>query len=192
MKRKILIVMAGLLLLSVQAYGQEVYKWVDEKGMSHFTDDLSQVPEKYREQAAKKTSKEESASTPSAGSLPGVGSGQNVEQPIEQKDALGRGEEWWRAKVKEWNNKLKNAQKDLADAQETLKQKEKELEDTTYSHYNNRHGMGAIRKLNAEIEGLNSKIPELESRVNEAKNMLENVLPQEAKDSRANPNWLNP
>jgi clan AA aspartic protease (TIGR02281 family) len=32
------------------AYG-EMYKWVDEKGTVHFTDDLSTIPEKYREDA---------------------------------------------------------------------------------------------------------------------------------------------
>ena len=27
----------------------EMYKWVDEKGTVHFTDDISSIPEKYRE-----------------------------------------------------------------------------------------------------------------------------------------------
>ena len=31
-------------------YG-EMYKWVDEKGTVHFTDDLSKIPEKYRPDA---------------------------------------------------------------------------------------------------------------------------------------------
>jgi len=31
-------------------YG-ETYKWVDEKGTVHFTDDLSNIPEKYRQEA---------------------------------------------------------------------------------------------------------------------------------------------
>lgn len=31
-------------------YG-EMYKWVDEKGTLHFTDDLSNIPEKYRPDA---------------------------------------------------------------------------------------------------------------------------------------------
>ena len=31
-------------------YG-EMYKWVDEKGTVHFTDDLSKIPEKYRQDA---------------------------------------------------------------------------------------------------------------------------------------------
>ena len=29
----------------------EVYRWVDDKGVVHFTDDIIQVPEKYRPKA---------------------------------------------------------------------------------------------------------------------------------------------
>ena len=37
----------------------EMYKWVDEKGTVHFTDDLSSIPEKYRQDAeTRKPSKE--------------------------------------------------------------------------------------------------------------------------------------
>lgn len=43
-----LIVVWGLLVSS--SYGQ-MYKWVDEKGTVHFTDDLSTIPEKNREGA---------------------------------------------------------------------------------------------------------------------------------------------
>lgn len=35
------------LFISSMAHG-DVYKWVDEKGTLHFTDDLSKIPEKYR------------------------------------------------------------------------------------------------------------------------------------------------
>ena len=32
-----------------QAGGQEIYRWIDEKGTTHFADDLTLVPEKYRD-----------------------------------------------------------------------------------------------------------------------------------------------
>jgi uncharacterized membrane protein required for colicin V production len=54
MKRRSLIVIAALLLFSSAAFGQEVYRWVDEQGTVHFTDDLGQVPEKYRDKIQKK------------------------------------------------------------------------------------------------------------------------------------------
>ena len=46
------------------SYG-ETYKWVDDKGAVHFTDDLSTIPEKYREEVeTRKSPKETSTSQP--------------------------------------------------------------------------------------------------------------------------------
>ncbi len=39
-----------LAILVASSYG-ETYRWVDEKGTVHFTDDLSTIPEKYRSNA---------------------------------------------------------------------------------------------------------------------------------------------
>jgi clan AA aspartic protease (TIGR02281 family) len=44
----LLIMVLGVWLAT--SYG-EMYKWMDEKGTVHFTDDLSSIPEKYREDA---------------------------------------------------------------------------------------------------------------------------------------------
>lgn len=50
-----------LVVLGSHVYA-EMYKWVDEKGTVHFTDDLSKIPEKYRYDAEpRKTPKEVSA-----------------------------------------------------------------------------------------------------------------------------------
>ena len=54
--------MAALILLLVvcPSRAKEVYKWVDEKGTVHFSEDESSVPEEYREQLEKKSVEEES------------------------------------------------------------------------------------------------------------------------------------
>ena len=42
----------NLLLLAVPALcSAEIYKWVDEKGQTGYSDDLGKVPEKYRDNA---------------------------------------------------------------------------------------------------------------------------------------------
>jgi clan AA aspartic protease (TIGR02281 family) len=74
-----------------------MYKWVDEKGTVHFTDDLSNIPEKYREDAeTRKPSKEirppemedkSLSSPPSEAPKPSVSEGAEV-------DLLRRGEIW--------------------------------------------------------------------------------------------------
>jgi clan AA aspartic protease (TIGR02281 family) len=56
--RVIILVIIILAVFGSSSYG-EMYKWVDEKGTVHFTDDLSNIPEKYRENAeTRKPSKE--------------------------------------------------------------------------------------------------------------------------------------
>ena len=55
-------VIAVLILLFVgcPSHAKDVYKWVDEKGTVHFSEDESSVPEKYRDQLEKKSMPEES------------------------------------------------------------------------------------------------------------------------------------
>ncbi len=62
--RLILLCIALLAILILPGYA-EMYKWIDDKGTVHFTDDPSTIPEKYREDAeTRKPSKEISTSQP--------------------------------------------------------------------------------------------------------------------------------
>jgi len=46
--------MSVLLLYSQLPQAQEIYKWVDEKGTVHYSEDPNAVPEKYKNKAEKK------------------------------------------------------------------------------------------------------------------------------------------
>src|SRR3972149_11963463 len=103
MRRMILFISIGLIFSSFLAFGQEVYKWVDEKGTAHFTDDLGLVPEKYRDQILTEKRPKEPTSPPSPSpslSPPPFEPPKRTEAGKEagptpvQKDILGRGEEW--------------------------------------------------------------------------------------------------
>ena len=62
--RLILLLIITLAMFVPSSYG-EMYKWVDEKGTVHFTDDPSSIPEKYRQDAETRTPpKETSTSQP--------------------------------------------------------------------------------------------------------------------------------
>ena len=52
-----------LILFTSPGYG-EMYKWVDEKGTLHFTDDLSKIPEKYRPDAEMRKTPDKKISAP--------------------------------------------------------------------------------------------------------------------------------
>jgi Domain of unknown function (DUF4124) len=184
MKRIGLIIAAGLLFYSALTFGQEVYRWVDEKGTTHFTDDLDLVPEKYRDQVQKDPLPKESTPRHPVESQKGVEPEKKAESPPVQQDALGRGEEWWRAKVKEWNEKFMSAQRNYENTYGEWKAKEKELEASKFKPDSLK------RKLKAEIKALEEKTKDGEKQMEEAKNMLEKVLPREAEDYRANPEWL--
>jgi clan AA aspartic protease (TIGR02281 family) len=63
MKKILLIPM--ILLMGISLGHGEMYKWVDEKGTVHFTDDLSNIPERYLPDAEKRKAPKDS-------DLPGV------------------------------------------------------------------------------------------------------------------------
>ena len=84
----------------------------------------------------------------------------------------------------EWNDKLINAQKNYDTTHAAWKAKEKELADSVFkADY-------IKRNLKLEIKDLEEKTKEWESKRNEAKNMLEKVIPKEAEDYKANPEWI--
>ncbi len=171
-----------IIVSSGMATGQEIYRWVDEKGVVHFTDDLTKVPERYQDQVkTKKLTKE----PPSPSPIPAeVAVPRESESLPVTKDLLGRGEEWWQAKVREWNDKLKEAQKNYETAYSAWKAKERELEESKFKPDSLK------RRIRAEIKILEEKTMGWERQVEEAKTMLEKVLPKQAEDYKANPNWL--
>src|SRR5512137_2551716 len=48
------ILFLGLFLMTPCLSSEEIYRWTDEKGTTHFTDDASTIPEKYRREAEEK------------------------------------------------------------------------------------------------------------------------------------------
>ena len=188
MKKIGLVISIGFILFSFSAFGQGVYKWVDEKGMAHFTDDLSLVPEKYRDQV-RETKPQGKPAPPSAEFPESVGKEKETESApeavSEQKDLSGRGEEWWRATVSEWNKKLKTARENYEDAYNKWKAKEEELQASQFKPDS------VKRKLKAEAKALEEDLKDWDKQVEEARNMLDNVLPRQAIDDHANPEWLN-
>ena len=55
------------------SFSGEIYRWTDEKGVVHFTDDVSKVPARYRSQVDKREVTEEIPKKPRSRSTPGPG-----------------------------------------------------------------------------------------------------------------------
>jgi hypothetical protein len=62
MKKISLVLVLTVVFLGSIAYA-EIFKWVDDKGAVHFSDDYETIPEKYRQQLEKKSESEASSST---------------------------------------------------------------------------------------------------------------------------------
>ena len=79
--RPILLVILLCLTFMRPAYG-ELYRWIDEKGTVHFTDDPSKIPEKFRSNAESRWSPKESPTPEDRGKvMPGAAFSLPVKPP---------------------------------------------------------------------------------------------------------------
>jgi len=176
MKKCILIVFLGI-FLAFPVNG-EVFNWTDAKGTVHFTDDPSLIPEQYRSKAL------------ATSVTPGEETSKDLVQPPIQKvpeaskDNLGRGEEFWKARVRQ----VQQAQAKAQEEWEGLRAKYNEL---TEKHNASKNNVARITIRN-ERDQVKAQMDECKTRIDEAKKMLEKTIPEEAALFKANPQWLKP
>jgi hypothetical protein len=172
---RILIIFSLILFFSEISFA-EVYKWVDENGVVYFTDDITQVPEKYRPSARKVGPLEETGET--------KGNGESTPKKKEDayKDRLGRGEDYWKGLMEDWKKKLK----ELHENSESLRNKYNELTQK-YNDSKSTVERGTIRK---ERDLVKNEMDQNKVKIEEAKNMIEKKIPEEAELYKAKPEWL--
>ena len=164
-----------IFLISQVSFAQ-VYKWVDEKGVTHFTDDITQVPEKYRPKADTMELREEKEDTKGEEEF----APKKKEEPY--KDRLGRGEDYWKAQVGEWRKKLR----ELQDKLEVLRAKYSGLTES----YNDSRSMSERANLRRERDQVKNEIDQCNTQIEEARGMLEKKIPEDAELYKAKPEWI--
>ncbi len=176
MKRILIIILFFLFIFIYEISFAEIFKWVDEKGVLHYTDDALQVPEKYRPKAKKielpegvEEKKDEGESTPK-------------EKEEIDKDRLGRGEDYWKGRVEEWRKKLNDYQERL----ETLKTQYNELT----IKINDSKSTAERGTLPGERDQIKMEIDQYKIKIQEANNMIDKKIPEEAELYRAKSEWL--
>jgi chromosome segregation ATPase len=173
--KPILPIVLSTFLFSQISFAQ-VYKWVDEKGVTHFTDDMTQLPEKHRTKA-------EGVQLPQENEDPKV-----EEEPTPKKkehsykDRLGRGEDYWRGRVDEWRKKLR----ELQDRFEVLRTKYNELTE----RHNDSRSIAARTDLRKERDQVKREIDQCKAEIEEARSHLEKRIPEEAELYKAKPEWV--
>ena len=173
--KKILLI-SLLILFSVELAFAQIYKWVDEKGEVHFTDDPIQIPERYRSKADRIGLPEErtEATTETPGTL--------KKKEDAYRDQLGRGEEYWRGRVDEWRNKLRTLQERL----EGLRTKYNALVER-FNDSKSTAERGVLRKDRDQVK---SEMDQCRVEVEQARNMLEKKIPEEAEVYKAKSEWI--
>ncbi len=168
------IVLVLFLAFLVQPSSAQVYKWVDEKGASHFTDDIATVPQ--GRSYDKIGGSEEKSSAPD--------SRQNAAKPIEapHKDRLGRGEEYWKAIVQQWEKKLAL----LRDKVEALRIKYNELTEK----FNDSRSTAERGGLRRDRDVIKREMDQYKIEIAEANEMLEKKIPEEARFYGAKLEWV--
>lgn len=173
--KRISVIILFILFISEISFA-EVYKWVDEKGAVHFTDDMMQVPEKYRPKAEEIGSSEEKEETNAEGLI----TPKKKEETY--KDQLGRGEDYWKGRVEEWKKKLREQQDKL----ETLRVKYNGLTE----RFNDSKSTAERGNLRKERDQVKNEMDQSKIQIEEAKNMLEKKIPEEAELYNAKPEWV--
>jgi len=106
--KNILVILAVLVLTSTGMAG-EYFKWVDERGVVHFSNVPSSVPEEYKGKAERRVMPSEEE-TPSGSTRE---SAVAKEEPREErKDRFGRGRDFWVTRTNEARNRLIRAEND--------------------------------------------------------------------------------
>jgi predicted nucleic acid-binding Zn-ribbon protein len=173
--KQILLIILLIFLISQVSFAQ-VYKWVDEKGVTHLTDDMTQVPEKYRPRTESIETPQEREDAKVEGEIP------PAKKEDSFKDRLGRGEDYWKGRVEEWRKKLR----ELQDRLEVLRTKYNELTER-HNALRSRVPMTQIRK---ERDQVKSEIDQCNTQIEEARDMLEKKIPEEAELYKAKPEWV--
>jgi hypothetical protein len=173
--RRILFIGLSILLLTEISFA-EVYKWVDENGVVYFTDDLIQVPEKYRPKAERIGSPEEKGES----TVEGESTPKKKEEPY--RDRLGRGEDYWKGRLEEWRKKLIESQTRM----EALRTKYNEMTE----RYNDSKSTAERATLRRERDQIKNEMDQCKIGIEEARDMIEKKIPEEAEIYKAKPEWI--
>jgi len=172
--KAILLIMAILLFASTARTG-EVLKWVDERGVVHFTDNAASVPEKYRKQIDRRELPEEMGTSSEA-------TREAKEASQERGDRYGRGEDYWARRANEAKDQLDRAQKEY----ERVRLKYNDL----VAEHNATRSRAKRRQYQTRIESLQQELNRRKQDMEKARGLLQKTLPEEAERAGAPAEWV--
>ena len=179
-KTVLLIVLTIVFLMIPFLIQAEVYKWIDDKGTIHFTDDYSNIPPSYREQhkvEIRRDIQEEGAPLEPQKIILRIKGEQAKTDLYRQEEA------WWREKERPWKEQLE-------EASENNKLANKELLEESSKLILRKFGSHQQFKSNIlGLERIKEERSKHEAQIIEAEGMLEK-LSRGAKESKADLDWM--
>ncbi len=153
---------------------RHIYEWTDDKGNVHITDDSGEVPERYR-------AKTRTIEMPR---------GQEVSPSQEAGNASseeGSAGEQEAASKAAWQQRLRDGKKKLADAQKSYHELEQKRQESL-----GQWGGPASGHLEgrAEADRIAQEMEAVQKKIDEARDMVEKVIPEEARRAGIPPGWL--
>jgi hypothetical protein len=152
-----------------------LYEWMDDSGAVHISDNLGDVPEQYRRQVRKRLEQPVKQETDRQEQV----APQPEPQPEEEADQEARKEEW-QLKIRDWKERLANAEK-------RYKALEEERSTIIMTGGAMTYAPPAYRVRAAELE---EEMSQAQKDIEEARNMINVVIPDEARKAGIPPGWL--
>lgn len=153
-----------------------IYEWTDDKGVTHATDELGKVPKQYRSTARKREEPPETKETGGKG------------QPMTTAPSgNGGGEQGKAGLMGAWQERMRSARQRLSDLEQRYRDLDQKRTELLGSWGGAASGRLAEREQAAQIEG---EMKRLQKEIDDARDQVENVIPDEARKAGVPPGWL--
>jgi hypothetical protein len=152
-----------------------LYEWTDNTGNLHITDALGKVPEQYRSHMRTREVKAESP----ANQGPDM-QGRHAPSPRFDSNNEDAGKAQWQSRLREWKQRLENAE-----------QRHQSLEQERNALFR-AWGSAALAPIENRLkaEKIEQEMKGVQKEIERAKNMIEEVIPEEARKAGVPPGWL--
>lgn len=180
----------GILLLATSLWAQTagtkeederkksyLYEWTDEKGAAHITDTLGNVPEKYRSRARRvevPKKKEQPGALPAQPEISTTPQEQGA--PIDDEERKAE----WRRKIGAWKDRLAEDEKRYQELEEERNALIRRWGVLSY----------APPDTKVRVEKIDEEMQAAQKQIDEARQMINVVIPEEARKAGVPPGWL--
>ncbi|MEW6326783.1 MAG: DUF4124 domain-containing protein [Thermodesulfobacteriota bacterium] len=167
-----------------------IYKWTDQEGIVHYTDNPENVPAKFRGRAEQKTIDRRLPPhpAPEKSVAPPVSL---EEKPADLTDVRGRDKEWWLGQKKKWQDDVKRLTEQVKKNNEDIVTLRRgRVRQGTRTEEGIILNQGPLIDDYRELKRLQEITPRLEEKLKKAQYMLDQGLIQDAYRAGAPREWI--